>query len=42
MGRIPKRKETFRYGDALFVIEDADMKAIREVLVVFPPEVGSA
>ena len=38
MGKIPKRKETFRYGDVLFVIEDADIKAIREVLVVFPPE----
>ena len=38
MGRIPKRRETLRDGDILFVIEDADMKTIREVLVVFPPE----
>jgi len=38
MGKIPKRKETFRYGDIFFVIEDADVKAIREVMVVFPPE----
>ena len=37
MGKIPKSKETFRYGDTLFVIEDADMKAIREVLIVLPP-----
>ena len=36
MGRIPKRKEIYRSGDLLFVIEDVDMKSIREVLVIFP------
>jgi putative hemolysin len=36
MGKIPKRKETWKYGDTLFVIEDADMKSIREVLVLIP------
>ena len=36
MGRIPKRKEIFRSGDILFVIEDVDMKSIKEVLVTFP------
>jgi CBS domain containing-hemolysin-like protein len=36
MGRIPKRKEIFRSGDILFVIEDVDMKSIKEVLVIFP------
>jgi putative hemolysin len=36
MGRIPKRKEIYRSGDMLFVIEDVDMKSIREVLVIFP------
>ncbi|MDO8722416.1 MAG: hemolysin family protein [Syntrophales bacterium] len=42
MGKIPKSKETFRYGDTLFVIEDADMKAIREVLIVLPPGMDRA
>ena len=36
MGRIPKRKEIYRSGDLLFVIEDVDLKSIREVLVIFP------
>jgi putative hemolysin len=36
MGRIPRRKEIYRSGDMLFVIEDVDMKSIREVLVIFP------
>jgi len=36
MGRIPKRKDSMRQGDAIFVIEDADMKTINEVLVEFP------
>jgi CBS domain containing-hemolysin-like protein len=33
MKKIPKRRETVRYENVLFVIEDADMKSIREVLV---------
>jgi len=37
MGRIPGRSDTFKYGPLLFVIEDADMKLVREVLVVLPP-----
>lgn len=36
MGRIPGRHETYRLGQTLFVIEDADMKSIKEVLVVVP------
>ena len=36
MGRIPKRKDTLRYGNILFVIEDADVKSIKEVLVELP------
>jgi CBS domain containing-hemolysin-like protein len=36
MGRIPERKEIFRSGDILFVIEDVDIKSIKEVLVTFP------
>lgn len=39
MGRIPKRSDIFRQGTVTFVIEDADMKVIREVLVVLPPGV---
>jgi CBS domain containing-hemolysin-like protein len=37
MGKIPRRNETFRYNNNLFIIEDADMKSIKEVLVVMPP-----
>ena len=37
MGRIPGRSDTFKYGPLLFVIEDAGMKLVREVLVVLPP-----
>jgi putative hemolysin len=35
IGRIPRRKETVRLGNAVFIIEDADMKRIKEVLVIF-------
>jgi putative hemolysin len=34
IGRIPRRKETVRLGNAVFVIDDADMKRIKEVLVI--------
>ncbi|MBW2545147.1 MAG: HlyC/CorC family transporter [Deltaproteobacteria bacterium] len=37
MGRVPARNDSFRHGPLLFVIEDADMKLIREVLVILPP-----
>ena len=40
MGKIPKRSETLRQSNAIFVIEDSDMKSIKEVLVVLLP-VGS-
>lgn len=42
MGHIPKRHETLKEGQCLFVIEDADVKSIREVLVIIPPgmEIG--
>ncbi|NTW16396.1 MAG: HlyC/CorC family transporter [Syntrophaceae bacterium] len=36
MGKIPKRKDTLRYGNILFVIEDADVKSIKEVQVELP------
>jgi putative hemolysin len=36
MGKIPKRKDTLRYENTLFVIEDADVKSIKEVLIELP------
>jgi hypothetical protein len=41
MGKIPKRKETFRLGSIVFVIEDADIKSIKEVMVLFPLELDN-
>lgn len=38
MGKIPKRNETYNYPPVRFIIEDADPKAIREILIIFPPE----
>ncbi len=38
MGRIPRKKETLRYGAILFVIENTDVKSIKEVLIVIPAE----
>ena len=34
MGKIPKRRETLRQDNVLFVIEDVDMRSIKEVMVV--------
>ena len=34
MGRIPKRKERFVYGGITFIIENADQKSIKEVMVI--------
>lgn len=36
LGRIPRRGESVREGDALFIVEDADSRSIREVLIVMP------
>lgn len=41
MGKIPKKKDTLRYGNALYVIEDADVKSIKEVLIELPGDVGT-
>jgi putative hemolysin len=38
MGKIPRKKESLRFGDTLFVIEDSDAKAIKEVMIVLSPE----
>ncbi|PKN20301.1 MAG: hypothetical protein CVU71_00435 [Deltaproteobacteria bacterium HGW-Deltaproteobacteria-6] len=36
-GRIPLRRERFEFDGMIFIVENADQKAIREVLVIFPP-----
>jgi len=42
MGKIPQKKETLRYGNTLFVIEDADAKSIKEVVIALPSETDTA
>lgn len=42
MGRIPGRKERLKYGNIIFVIEDADRKSIKEVLVILPTEIDKS
>ena len=37
MGRIPQRRERINYNGITFIIENADQKSIKEVLVIFPP-----
>ena len=38
VGRIPLRRERIEFNGIIFVVENADQKSIREVLVVFPPK----
>jgi putative hemolysin len=38
MGRIPQQREKINYNEFTFVIENADQKSIKEVLVLFPPQ----
>jgi CBS domain containing-hemolysin-like protein len=38
LGHIPKRSESVKEGEVLFVIEDADPKSIKEVLIVLPEQ----
>jgi CBS domain containing-hemolysin-like protein len=38
MGRVPRRMEQFRSGSVQFVIEDADMKSIKQVQIILPAE----
>jgi putative hemolysin len=40
IGKIPRRRETLKYGDAIFVVEDADAKSIKEVFVLLPASDG--
>ena len=41
MGKIPQRRDTIRHDNILFVIEDADAKSIKEVLIEFPADIDS-
>jgi CBS domain containing-hemolysin-like protein len=36
MGRIPQRRERLEYNGITFIIENADQKSVKEVLVIFP------
>jgi len=38
LGKVPQRKETVDYDGIKFIIENADQKSIKEVLVIFPDE----
>jgi putative hemolysin len=38
LGRIPRRRERVDYSGITFIIENADQKSIKEVLVIFPPQ----
>jgi CBS domain containing-hemolysin-like protein len=38
MGRIPKPKEIYQYGGITFIIENADQKSIKEVMVISPAQ----
>jgi CBS domain containing-hemolysin-like protein len=39
MEKIPKRRDTLRHGNSLLVIEDADTRSIKEVLIEMPVNV---
>jgi CBS domain containing-hemolysin-like protein len=36
MGRIPKVKERYQYGGITFIVENADQKSIKDIMVIFP------
>lgn len=38
LGKIPRRRERFSYNGITFIIENADQKSIKEVLVIFPQQ----
>jgi CBS domain containing-hemolysin-like protein len=39
MEKIPKRRDTLRHGNSLLVIEDADARSIKEILIELPVDV---
>lgn len=38
MGKIPQRRERLEYNGITFIIENADQKSVKEVLVIFPAQ----
>jgi putative hemolysin len=41
LGKVPQRKETVDYDGIKFIIENADQKSIKEVLVILPDELAA-
>jgi CBS domain containing-hemolysin-like protein len=42
MGRIPQRRERLEYNGITFIIENADQKSVKEVLVIFPAQLDKS
>jgi CBS domain containing-hemolysin-like protein len=42
LGKIPQRRERLDYRGITFIIENADQKSIKEVLVIFPVQLNEA
>jgi putative hemolysin len=42
LGKIPQRRERLDYKGIMFIIENADQKSIKEVLVIFPVQLIEA
>jgi CBS domain containing-hemolysin-like protein len=40
MGRIPKVKERYQYGGITFIVENADQKSIKDIVVIFPEQLS--
>jgi CBS domain containing-hemolysin-like protein len=40
LGKIPQRRERLDYRGITFIIENADQKSIKEVLVIFPVQLN--
>ena len=40
MGRIPKVKERYQYGVITFIVENADQKSIKDIVVIFPEQLS--
>lgn len=41
MGKIPKPRETYRLDSVLFVVEEADARSVKKVLIVLPTKVAT-
>ncbi|MDD5475292.1 MAG: hemolysin family protein [Syntrophales bacterium] len=39
-GKIPKRRDSYRLGEVLLVIEEADARSIRKIIILVPPGAG--